>query len=610
MFRYIACSWNVTDLQQSLAVERLRERLKADSREWQNAMNHCGLSVFYRGEDCRPTQTYLLQDNQGVVLGTLFNRRNRGPSEPQSKLFDAAATERIVSSQGLDLICNYWGNYVAVLKDIEMAGIRVIRGPSSSLPCLHVKHHQTDVFLSHAEDAVRLRLSKFSIDWQHVALGMIVPVPTNRTAIHEITQLLPGECVSIIRGKFSKKPYWDPFEIARSNTIENIEEAATALRMTVEECIHAWRTNHRRLILSLSGGLDSSIVLACLNSAPTRPDITCVTEYSAGSNSDERHYARLAANLAPRCTLIERKRDPQIALEGLLDSTYTASPQSCFRRVETSPVWRQLSEDCCASAIFTGTGGDQLFCQQGAKLGVADFIHRHGIRRSLARIAYDAAQLEGDTIWRVLLQAFYLSRISYKDDLFDNGLKSQTLISNSMAQSLRAMYGSSHILNGSRKLSAAPGTYSHVDGLSVLDDYYNPLGKEGDTPEIAPLFSQPIMEITLRMPTYVLMTNGRDRGLAREAFKNALPEEIYRRRSKGGIEEHVLDILLRNLAFVRELLSDGLLVQHGILDRAKVINSLANRPSNAAKSISEFAHLLNAEIWARNWAKEAPHIAA
>src|SRR5690606_7409130 len=48
-----------------------------------------------------------------------------------------------------------------------------------------------------------------------------------------------------------------------------------------------------------------------------------------------------------------------------------------------------------------------------------------------------------------------------------------------------------------------------------------------------PLCAQPVIEACLALPTFLLTHGGRDRGLARHAFRERLPPAIVDRRSKG-----------------------------------------------------------------------------
>jgi asparagine synthase (glutamine-hydrolysing) len=132
--------------------------------------------------------------------------------------------------------------------------------------------------------------------------------------------------------------------------------------------------------------------------------------------------------------------------------------------------------------------------------------------------------------------------------------------------------------------------------------YYNSF-HQGVYPErTLPLLSQPLVELCLRLPTYLLIESGRDRALARRAFERDLPAEIVRRQQKGRIDQHVRNILDLNLEFVRELLLEGELVKRGLLNRGALELYLTRNRSPADFQYSEILqeHACT-EAWLRSW---------
>jgi asparagine synthase (glutamine-hydrolysing) len=610
MFRYVAFVWNETDPVQIQVIDQLTKRLSTTPTRWQCALKERGVRVYYTGEKAGSAAALTLPQGNGAVLGTLFKSKPDSihASECDRDSFNELTSARIVVSGGRELIKNYWGSYIAVLHDTSCMKTYVLRGPASTLQCLRVKHHQVEIFFSFMEDCAQLGLRHFSIDWEYIALFTIEVVPTGQTGLKEVSEILQGECVEILNGHVSKRIYWDPLEIARTDRIEDVHEATAALHKAVKKSVHAWATCHESIILSLSGGLDSSIVLACLNDAPTHPRITCLTEYSCGSDTDEREFARLAVQ-GMRCIHIERRRDSSINLEGILHATRSAVPQNPIRRLEVARKDALLAHECEATAVFGGGGGDELFLQNSARLSVADFIHRHGIRPGLGRIAYDAAQLEGLSIWSILWDAFNKGLISNNFDSLAESLRYCTLVSTDLVSSLRTKNIASTAWRWSTQ-DLPPGTLLHASGLRGGGQYYDPMGQEGDPLRIAPLMSQPLIEVVVRIPTYLLMVGGWGRGLARRAFSDEIPMQIVRRRSKGGIEEHTQQIFSTNLRFCRELLLDGLLVKHGLLDRAKITEALAERPSSVLKGMAEISRYACIEAWLHQWTAHARCTAA
>jgi asparagine synthase (glutamine-hydrolysing) len=142
----------------------------------------------------------------------------------------------------------------------------------------------------------------------------------------------------------------------------------------------------------------------------------------------------------------------------------------------------------------------------------------------------------------------------------------------------------------------------HALSVSAAPAYYNSF-EAGPYPErTLPLVSQPLVELCLRIPTYVLIKNGMDRATARRAFAPDLPPEIVKRRNKGRIDQHVRNLLDANLDFVRDFLMNGRLVKEGLLDRRNLELYLTRDRSPADYQYAEILHEhLCIEAWLSRW---------
>jgi asparagine synthase (glutamine-hydrolysing) len=175
-----------------------------------------------------------------------------------------------------------------------------------------------------------------------------------------------------------------------------------------------------------------------------------------------------------------------------------------------------------------------------------------------------------------------------------------TLLTPDVIESVRRTERFTHPLL--RGVEAEPsGKLFHAQSLLFPPALHNPLGRMADPELVAPLYSQPLIELALRIPVYTLTTGGWERGIARRAFQHDMPREIVLRRTKGGVEEHSRAILLRNIALVREVLLDGALARQGIIDRKKLSEALAGHPTRIASSNVELYEYFSAETWARRW---------
>jgi asparagine synthase (glutamine-hydrolysing) len=137
--------------------------------------------------------------------------------------------------------------------------------------------------------------------------------------------------------------------------------------------------------------------------------------------------------------------------------------------------------------------------------------------------------------------------------------------------------------------------------------YYSSFTRSARPERTMPLVSQPLVELCLRIPSYVFIRSGRDRALARRAFAPDLPGEIIRRYAKGRADEHARDILAANVTFVRELLLDGVLVRRGLLNRASLEQYLARdrAPEDVDAADFQYNEILQehicTEAWLRTW---------
>lgn len=118
---------------------------------------------------------------------------------------------------------------------------------------------------------------------------------------------------------------------------------------------------------------------------------------------------------------------------------------------------------------------------------------------------------------------------------------------------------------------------------------------------VQPLISQPIVEFCLRTPSYIFGAGGVDRALEREAFRDVLPEEVYRRHLKGFINHHLTHDIAENANALCEFLSEGRLVASGLVERKRVLDLFDGSTAVSAASLEPILSLLAAEAWVTTW---------
>jgi asparagine synthase (glutamine-hydrolysing) len=546
-----------------------------------------------------------LPRSAGVILGTLFEPCKEGVDAPRRKtVFSATETDRILSTGCRSLVTDYWGRYVAFAHDASQRRSYILRDPSGGLPCLHASFRGIDLYFSSADDCASLGILDASINWEFIATRVACDNPcTRQTAINELSAVLAGEQVEIQRGRTTRSFAWNPLQVAGSNPIEDADVAALELRRLAKACTHAWAACYRGVLHSLSGGLDSSIVLGCLRDAGSRPAITCLNYHSRGCDGDERYFARLAANHAG-CALLEWERDSTVRREDMLAMERSAVPRRYLDWLQVSRREARLAREIRADAIFSGGGGDELFYRTQGILGVADYLRMRGLNRRFIEVALDAAHLENCSLWHVFREALKHRRSRSRWNPCVEASDQRKLIAHHVRARARAPEGLGHPLFESVR-NVPPGKLWHAFSLSAPQEHYDPCGSSENPERVQPLLSQPLVELCLRIPTYVLASKGWDRAIARQAFSEDVPREILRRRSKQGMHENMAGILKRNIDTARELLLDGHLVSERLLDRRSVEAVLSGSPIEDSDAAREILDHLSTEVWLRSWKSPA-----
>lgn len=608
MFRYVALAWNAADRSAANAASEFLERLDISGEKWHRVMRRPGIEVRCVPNSRGASHAYAMPGERGAVLGTLFLRASDQASRPVNGELSERDADAIVTSRGRKLVESFWGRYVAFFHDTTTGTSWVLRDPTAGMPCFSCSVRGVTIYFAELEDAIQIGARPFSINWDYFARSLCLPagLQTHETALEEVDQVLGGECVEWNAGRAMRKTLWDPWAIA-AEPLEDPVAAAAAVRSTTVDVVHGWARALESVLHGL-GGLDSAIVCTCLATAPSRPRITCYTYYSEGANSDERSFGRLVAARAG-VELLEVERTPLLNLEPLLQSMRCSpNPGNHASYIEPAFVEGNLARQSGATAITSGYGGDQLFVQCHPN-GAVDRVVKRGIGRTCWSRALDDACMEGGSVWTVLkdvVRATVFRRFGNPLAPIDG---TRSLVPDQILRSTKNNLEALHphirrwvtepVYRKRGHLAFASGKVSQVQQLLYPPVMQNPLAAP-DVPEhVAPLFSQPLLELCIRIPTWVHTDGGQERAIARRAFRDQLPREVVNRWTKGGWEEQAAGLLRHNIRFVRGLLMDGELEERGLLIRSRVEEWLSYRPTRLPVSNVEIFHLVFAEAWLR-----------
>jgi asparagine synthase (glutamine-hydrolysing) len=594
--KFIAFVWEPANHAATIEAQWQIERARALAFSEDIALAGPGLAVLVdRAPGAPPPQ--ILADGRGILLGRLFRKPGSHAEDPIPRMttLNASEAQAVIATGGHALIEKYWGDYVTVFR-AEVGAVQVLRSPFATLPCFRLRRGALYLYFSDLEDIAALIEAPWSIDWTALAQSFLGPQLPGRTHLKAIGELAPGHRERVLPIGACSAALWKPHEMACEAPLEDWYEAARALRTIARACIQARASEFPRIVMGLSGGLDSSITLACLAQTASSPAILALTQYLEDTDSDERQYAQLAAEHVG-CALEAHRRDEVPDLRSAVHTRLLAVSPG-LRMPAIDRIEPDVARRFGARAIFHGHGGDELFCRNHVSLYVADFLRTRGLRRELLSLAMHAAVTEGLTVWHVLGQALYDAFLRRHLDL--TGLHRMHWQGRSLLRA--AALGSpsgpeiAHFLDAGRVTS---GRLWQIGILCARRSFTSPFDEAGDALHISPLLAQPLVELCLRIPTWFQARDRADRALTRCAFAADIPEAIQMRRDKGGAESVAAAILERNRAFCREMLLGGIVVESGIIDRVCLEGALAERPCERGVNSAPLFHLLGAEIWAR-----------
>jgi asparagine synthase (glutamine-hydrolysing) len=610
MFRYVALIWDAQDSRQVDSAQTATRRLKSSAPHWQEALDRPGLRVLCT--DIRPgsLEPHPLMGQRGVVLGPLFARMSdlADDTPAQSCPLDETQSAAIVDSRGEWLIRNAWGNYVAFICDPLSGTVEILKDPCGSLPCFSMQFGGITVVFSSLADCMQLGAVRLTTNRRFIEHRLYGGDMTHQwDALNEVTQIRRGERAqfdprqqpTIVRRRF----LWTPFDFAQTrDLLDEPDAAATALRSTLRSCTATLAACHESALMRISGGLDSSIILACLRGAARRPRLLAYTQYTPHGPLDPRRWARMAV-AHTGCDHVEMESTAtSIRLTAILEMAPTAQPFSTLMYLATTAHEQALLARQPATATFTGDGGDFVFGSFCIGEAATAYLRRHGPRPAVLRLAAESALVLRQTTWHALkrtLRMWVTGRSLVSIDAMNNDAR--RLVS---ADVVRACQANPAIHPWMAGLRHAP--WEAVSKLGMLlaapDLYAGQAQPAVAGPEIvAPIYSQPMIELALRIPADVLFAGGQDRGLARRAFRGDVPQPILSRVWKDRAGNFHDEIIERNRDWLREIFLDGVLVNEGLLDRAALERALAAGPVKSDVFPGELLRHLDTEIWARQW---------
>lgn len=547
------------------------------------AEHHCVILMNVEGAALR------LPKGKGVAIGTIFPRHGAARRIDHN---DRQWNEDLDGPEPLKTLRDrYWGGFIALLAQDE--GLVLIRDPGGAMPCYFMATSTGWAVASDAESLVRVGLLRPRIAWAEMPRCLTAKdLPSTRTAIEGLHELLAGTSVKLGPRANDPSGFWSPWDYVSEPDWWDGADMADRLRATVDHCAASWASTAYQILSTLSGGLDSSVVVAAL--ARANADQQCITLVTQDRLGDEREYAR-AMSAHVRAALHEPYFDLVDADLSLSVSRHFPKPIGTIHETAYHAAVVRTANGIGADAVFTGNGGDSIFYNSASLRPLFDVLHGQGLGLQALRTFRNICDVTQTSWLSALRETAKFLAVVRRPYVWHRDM---SMLTADLAAEVTACPAAHAWLDSQPK--CRPGKVGHVAHLlkvqNHLEGYLLPFG----LPMINPLMSQPVVELALGIPTWRMLEGGRDRAVVRRAYADALPPVVRNRRRKGSPSGFAMAVVASKENEVRERLLDGALVRRGLID-PKLVEAAIPRGPITGRSYVRLLMLLDLEAWISHW---------
>ena len=423
------------------------------------------------------------------------------------------------------------------------------------------------------------------------------------------------------------QPYWsmrDGVVAAQADRISNETEAIEQLEQLLSVAVKRQSLSDVPLGAFLSGGVDSSTIVALMQAQASRPVRTFSIGFTEGGYNEAEDARRVAQHLGTDHT--ELYVDARTAMEVIpkLPRIYD-EPFADSSQIPTHLV-AQLARRHVTVAL-SGDAGDELFGGYNRHVWGGTLQARLGrlpmpLRRAIGAIIGAIAPEPADTILKALQpmlparlkvrhagdQVAKLGRIIAADG-FDGLYRTLCSIDQDPARTVvageeRASWAGEEMRQLATELDPLD-LMTLADSLSYLsDDILQKVDRAAMAVALetrVPFLDKDVVEFSARVPAGMKVRDGRGKWLVRQVLYRHVPAEMIDRPKTGF--SIPLDAWLRGplKSWAADLLSPARLQRQGLFDPARVTRMFDEHLSRRHNHSYWLWNVLMAEAWSDEW---------
>ena len=550
-----------------------------------------------------------------VANGEIYNYRElRATLEAQGHRFqtgsDCETILHLYAQHGDEFLGLLNGMFAFALWDVRRRRLLVGRDRLGIKPLYLWNDGRRLVFASEAKAILALPGVGAELDRGALAsyLGMgYVPAP--QSIFRGVRKLPPATLLAAEGGMVAQRCYWRmPSDV---DVQPSEEEWVARVRARIEESVRMQMVSDVPIGAFLSGGIDSSAVVAFMAAHSDRPVKTYAIGFGGGTAEtyyNELPYARQVAQLfgTDHHEIVVRP-DVVSLLPSLL--WHMDEPVADTAFITTYLVSQFARRD--VTVILSGVGGDELFGGYRRYLGGHYQAQFNRLPRGLRRAASALGERLPSDRHSPLLNALrfakgFLSTAGlpleerYRSyvEVFADDVVAELLHApcgsddDPIAAAFRSAPGADEL---NRMLAVDAQTQLPDDLLLLTDKMSMAVSLECRVP----LLDHELVELAARIPEQIKIRNGRLKHVLKRALQPTLPANILHRK-KRGFGTPMGAWLKGDLApLVNELLSAETVRARGLFRHAEIAKLIAAHAANRVDGTDRLLALLNLEIWSR-----------
>ena len=447
-------------------------------------------------------------------------------------------------------------------------------------------------------------------DWRADAVDAyltLLYVPAPDTIYQGIHKLPPAHTLVAENGTVRVSRYWD-LEFTGDGSAAREDDYLAELDALLRESVGLRLISDVPLGAFLSGGIDSSLVVAYMAEASATPPVTISVGFDHDAFDEVAHAETVARHLG--CEFHALTANPRVEellpkLAWHFDEPFADS--SAVPTYYVSQAARQL-----VTVALSGDGGDELWAGY-ARHRVESWEHR--LRNALGPAAPIAGWI-GQALPLTVKGARSLRHLGANPDqayalkhaygMFEPDAKAR-LYSGDFRRAVRhcdpfASFRDAYAACASpdpvdRSMYVDARTYMIDDVLTKVDRMSMAVSLEAREP----LLDHKLLEFAARVPSALKLKDGRTKHLLRRVLERRVPRSIVE-RAKRGFEAPIGEWLRGPLApMASELLLDGRLRDRGIFHAPEVTRLWTEHRSGRADHRHRLWQLLMLELWFREF---------